>query len=259
MRPWQTIDGIQTREGRLELRQRGERDFLITVGGRVLMPSGAHESEDELASLALTGRKSSRVLLGGLGMGYTLRAALDLLPPSAHITVAELNERVIDWCRGPLAVLTDGVAADRRVDFVVRDVARVIARAPAGHYDAIILDLYEGPHQATNRHHDPLYGDLALARSRAALAPGGVLAIWSEERDAAFEARLARAGFQVEWHRAGRGRTHIIYLGRAMEARQVERRRDPATDTPLAPAGRRPLSAEKGWPAARPRPRPRSR
>lgn len=237
MRPWRTIDGIDTREGRLELRQRGERDFLITIGGRVLMPSGAHQSEDELARLALADRKCTRVLLGGLGMGYTLRAALDLLPRAARVTVAELNDCVIDWCHGPLAGLTNAAASDRRVNFVVRDVARVISECPAASLDTIILDLYEGPHQATNRYRDPLYGDVALQRSRAALADHGVLAIWSEERDSTFEARFARAGFQVEWQRAGHGgRSHIIYIGKAI-AQRVPERREPVADPPRPRTG----------------------
>jgi spermidine synthase len=217
MRPWHTIDSIETPEGQLELRQRGERDFLITIAGRVLMTSSAHRSEDELARrpcAALAGRAGARVLLGGLGMGYTLRAALDGLPSDGRITVAELSPRVVDWCRGSLAVLTDGAIADRRVDVVVDDVARVIARAPAGGYDAIILDLYEGPHEASRRGEDRLYGAQAVERMRAALAPGGMVAIWSEEADPPFEARFAAGGFHVERIRVGHGgRRHVIYLG----------------------------------------------
>jgi spermidine synthase len=217
MRPWRTIDSIETPEGQFELRQRGEQDFLITIAGRVLMTSNAHRSEDELARLpcvALAGRARARVLLGGLGMGLTLRAALDRLPSTGRITVAELNPCVVAWCRGPLAVLTDGATADHRVEVVVDDVARVIARAPAGSYDAIILDLYEGPHEATRRAGDPLYGAEAVERMRAAIAPGGAVAIWSEEADPPFEARLAGGGFRVERIRAGHGgRRHVVYLG----------------------------------------------
>jgi len=217
MRPWRTIDSITTPEGQLELRQRDERYFLITIAGRVLMTSLAHRSEDALARLAcaaLAGRPRARVLLGGLGMGQTLRAALNELPSTVRITMAELNQRVVDWCRGPLAILTDEAIADPRVKVVVEDVARVIARAPADGYDAIILDLYEGPHAATNRIRDPLYGEQAVARMFAALAPGGVVAIWSEEADPPFEARLAAGGFRVERILAGSGgRRHVIYLG----------------------------------------------
>lgn len=226
MRPWRTIDSLKTPEGQLELRQRDERDFLITIAGRVLMTSKAHRSEDELANIhcaALTGRSRARVLLGGLGMGHTLRATLDALPSTVRITMVELNQRVVDWCRGPLAVLTAGAIADPRVKVVVDDVSRVIARAPAESYHAIILDLYEGPHAATNRTWDPLYGAEAVARMYAATAPGGVVAIWSEEADPPFEARLAAGGFRVERRRVGSGgRLHVVYLGtRLPQSRQA--------------------------------------
>lgn len=216
-RPWQTVARVATPEGALELRQRGARDFLITIAGRVLMTSQARRSEEALATLPLRDRKPARlghVLVGGLGMGYTLRAALDVLPAATRVTVVELNADVVAWCRGPLAVLTDGAINDARVTVDIADVSEAIARAPAGAYDAIVLDLYEGPHAATQRDDDPLYGPSALARTRRALAPGGVFAVWSEEPDARFERRLAEAGFVVEKHRLGRGgRAHFVYLG----------------------------------------------
>jgi len=212
--PWRTIDGVETPEGRLELRQRGERSFLITIAGRVLMTSVAHRSETALAKLAcasLEGREKPQLLLGGLGMGYTLRAALDELPATARVTVVELNAAVVGWCRGPLAALTDGALADRRVKVVVLDVAQVIRAAPASSYDAIVLDLHEGPHH--NRPSDPFYGRAALERAAKALRPGGVLAVWSEEPDRPFEARLTAAGFDMQRHPGGRGgRAHTIYV-----------------------------------------------
>jgi spermidine synthase len=217
-RPWETIARTETPEGALELRRRGEQDFLITIAGRVLMTSQARRSEEALASLPLRDRPPGKpprdVLVGGLGMGYTLRAALDLLPTDAHVTVVELNPEVAAWCQGPLAPLTDGAVADPRVTVVVADVAAHLAAARAGSYDAILFDLYEGPHAATQRRNDPLYGPEALKRARAALRPGGVFAVWSEEPDAPFERRLADAGFRVEKARAGRGgRAHVVYLG----------------------------------------------
>ena len=217
MQPWKTLESIATPEGKLELRQRGARAFLITIGGRVLMSSEAHRSETELAQLAcdaLAGRARPRVLLGGLGLGYTLRAALDRLPPRAEVTVVDLNAAVIAWCRGPLATLTDDALGDKRVTCVVGDVARVIAAARPGTYDAIIVDLYEGPHQVNNRAYDPLYGHAALARTAAALTPDGIAAIWSEERDEAFEARF-NVDFVASSHKAPRGgRKHVVYLGK---------------------------------------------
>jgi spermidine synthase len=216
-RPWETLATEPTRDGPLELRRRGDRDFLITVAGRVLMTSAAHRSEDAVATLAcaaLAGARAPRVLIGGLGMGYTLRAALDALPPAASVTVAELNPIVVAWCRGPLAPLTGAAVADPRVTVTVADVSAVIAGARRDSWDAIILDLYEGPHQASQRHDDPFYGAAALARARAAVSPRGVLAIWSEDPDDAFERRLTAARFTVDRKRIGGrgGRTHIVYL-----------------------------------------------
>jgi spermidine synthase len=216
-RPWQTLERIETPEGPLELRQRGERDFLIVVDGRVLMTSQARRSEEALATLALRALPKDRrrtIVIGGLGMGYTLRAALDELPAEAKVTVVELNREVAAWCRGPLALLTDAAALDPRVTIVVDDVTRHLAKAPPHACDAILLDLYEGPHAATQPADDPLYGPTALARYRAALVPGGVLAVWSEADDARFEQRLAAGGWRAEKRRAGRGgRAHTIYLG----------------------------------------------
>ncbi len=216
-RPWRTIDRVATSEGALELRQRGDADFLITIAGRVLMTSSARRSEQALATLGLAHlvrRPAPRVLIGGLGMGYTVRAALGALPPAARVTVAELTPEVAAWCRGPLAPLTGGAVLDPRVEVVIGDVADVIARAAPAAYDAILLDLYEGPRAATQRRDDPFYGPAALARSRAALAPGGVLAVWSEDPDAPFERRFGAAGFTVTTHKVrGDGRVHIVYLG----------------------------------------------
>jgi spermidine synthase len=216
MQPWKIIERVATSEGSLELRQRGERSFLITIGGRVLMTSEAHRSETELAELAcapVAKQPRPRVLLGGLGMGYTLRAALDLLPKTAEVVVVDLNAAVVGWCKGPLAPLTNDALGDRRVKVVVGDVARAITDAPPGSYDAIVLDLYEGPHHANNRATDPLYGIGALRRTADALTPDGVVAIWSEEVDTIFESRM-KAAFQFERHHGSRGgRKHVIYVG----------------------------------------------
>jgi spermidine synthase len=196
------------------LLNRGD-NFLITIAGRVLMSSLNRRSEEALATLAcapIAVRRAPAVLIGGLGMACTVRAALDALPADARVTVAELTPTVVDWCRGPLAPLTGAAVADPRVRVVIGDVADAIASGVR--YDAILLDLYEGPHGATQRHDDPFYGRAALARAHAALTPGGALAVWSEEPDAAFPNRLTAAGFDVSVHRPGRGgRTHVVYLG----------------------------------------------
>ncbi len=227
--PWRIVDSVETPEGLLELRQRGEKDFLITIGGRVLMTSSAHRSEVALAELAcapVSGQPVPRVLIGGLGMGYTLRAALDGLPADARVVVAELNQMVAEWCRGPLAGLTNGAVNDPRVTVTIDDVASLISDAARmggkAKFDAIILDLYEGPHEGMAET-EYLYGDAALSLAGAALAPGGAFAVWSEEPDQAFERRLEAAGFTFSRQRPGRGgRRHMVYLARlASGARQA--------------------------------------
>ena len=217
MIPWTVLESIRTPEGTLELRRRGERDFLMTVAGRVLMTSQHHRSEDALSELACEalGRKNRpRVLLGGLGMGFSLRAALDHLPPGAQVVVAELNARVVDWNQNALGSLARFPLSDGRVKVVVADVAKLIAQARPQAYDAIIFDLYEGPHGNRDRH--PLYGADALARTHAALSEGGIFSVWSEESEPPFEERLKKAGFSVERHSSGEGgRVHLVYLARA--------------------------------------------
>ncbi len=214
---WKTLTRLPTDEGLLELRQRGEQEFLIVIGGRILMTSVARRSEEALATLAckhLDRAKSPRVLVGGLGMGYTLRALLDRLSDKSKVVVAELNPVVAEWCRGPLAPLTAGAVRDARVKIELGDVAEIISQAKAGSYNAILLDLYEGPHAATQRHEDPFYGPTALARTHKALAKKGVFAVWAEEPDNRFATRLKAAGFDTSTHRSGKGgRSHVIYLG----------------------------------------------
>ncbi len=262
-RPWRLVAAVDAAEGRLELQQRGPREFVITVGGRVLMNGAAGRSEEALARAAcagLAGAKAGskagsksgtksdtapRVLIGGLGMGLTLRAALDVLPAGARVVVAEIDPTIVAWCRGPLAPLHGHALDDRRVKVEIADVAAVIEAAaaaagatlpeaaPAGRaprvgspaalpdprFDAIVLDLYEGPRGAAQAA-DPLYGAAALERTRRALAPGGVLAVWAEQPDAAFERRLGGAGFRAERRRpGGGGPRHTVYLARAGRGR----------------------------------------
>ncbi len=222
MVPWKVLETVATSEGELQLRQRNQKEFLITIDGRVLMTSAEQASEQAVATLAckqLAANKSPRVLIGGLGMAYTVRAALDVLPKAAKVVVAELTGQVETWNRGPLAALTRGAVLDKRVRVVIQDVARVIEQAPVGHYDAIVLDLYEGPHLAQKRLNDPFYGRAALERTFAALAPGGVLAIWSEEINAVFKKRMIDAGFETTVHHPGGSRAYVVYLGRRVEVR----------------------------------------
>lgn len=219
-RPWETIASEPTPDGPLELRRRGD-DYLITIRGRVLMTSAAHRSEDALARLGCAGlraRGGVRVLIGGLGMGFTLRAALDELGPDAVVVVAELNAVVAAWCRGPLAELTSGAALEPRVTLEIVDVAALVRRVATQRseprFDAIVLDLYEGP-QTHVRPNDPLYGPAAVVHMRDALRPDGVLAVWCENASAGFERSLAAAGLAFERHRVGHGgRVHLVYVAR---------------------------------------------
>jgi spermidine synthase len=220
-RPWQTLDRADTPEGPLELRQRGERDFVITIAGRVLMNSVLHLTEDAAAEIAckeVADRPHPRVLIGGLGLGFTLRAALDALPRQARVVVAEITPAVVRWCRGPLAHLTDDALADRRVTVRIEDVATTLAHAARSgedRFDAIVLDLYEGPRGGPQSKRDPLWGDEALRTTREALQPGGVLTVWSEDPDPSFPRRLRLAGFEVETRRPGKGGPrHLVYVAR---------------------------------------------
>lgn len=213
---WTVVATAPSPGGTLELRRSGAGDFLLLVDGRVLMNSVSQRSEQALATLGcapLAGRAAPRVLIGGLGMALTLRAALDALPADAAVVVAELTPTILTWCQGPLAPLTDAAVADPRVRVEIGDVARVIADAPTASFDAILLDLYEGPHAATQAANDPFYGPAALARSRSALRRGGVLGVWAEEYDPTFPGRFEAAGFAVTVHRPGRRGRHVVYLG----------------------------------------------
>ena len=219
--PWQTIDRTEGTDNILELRKRGERDFLLLVNGRVLMNSSANRSEVTLGEHAcrlVADRPGPRVLIGGLGMGFTLRAALDALPGSAQVVVAELDPVIVTWCRGPLAGLTQNAVRDPRVTVETDDVAAVIISASlknAKRFDAIIIDLYVGPGADTDPHYDPFYGSLALSTTAAALSAGGVFAIWGENPDTAFEQRLVAAGFTIERLRPGRGGLrHVVYVAK---------------------------------------------
>lgn len=214
---WQTIESVDTSDGTLELRQRGESDFLITIAGRILMNSTSNRSEiliSELTCKSLKNQKTPSVLMGGLGMGYTLKAALDGLPEKARVVVAELNPVVVKWCRRPIAHLTDRAVDDPRVTVDTVDVASIIRKAADGCFDAIILDLYEGPFEGAKGRGDHLYGAAALERSRLALKPGGVFAVWSEDPDAAFEKRLVRAGFTFKRNRPRRGNKYVVYIAK---------------------------------------------
>ncbi len=228
--PWKTLDRfISPDEGTLELRQRGAGDFIIALGSQVLMNSKAQRSEialGELGCCKLKNRSAPRVLVGGLGMAITLRAVLDALPETARVVVAELNPKIYQWCLGPLAELTGGAAGDPRVTVEIADVAELIRQAADQPFDAIILDLYRGPHPRTDRRDDPIYGSRAIERTRIALKPGGVFAVWGETPESGFEQRLAAAGFAVRCERPGKGGyRHAVWVAEKKVAGKVATRR----------------------------------
>ena len=220
MLPWIELDRTALPDGGvLRLMRRGQ-DFSIKLGVAELMTSRLFGSEEALATLAAERlrAKAPRVLIGGLGMGFTLRAALAAFGPQARIVVAELVPAVVAWARGPMADLFGACLDDPRVSVEIGDVAALI-RAPGPAWDAILLDVDNGPEGMTQSANDELYATRGLRAARAALAPGGVLAVWSQGPDAAFAQRFARAGFAVEEKKvrargAQGGARHVIWLGR---------------------------------------------
>jgi spermidine synthase len=197
-----------------------DNDFIIALGGNELMSSRSSGSEEALAVMTCErlNTDAPHLLIGGYGMGFTLRAALTRLGPQARFTVAELVPEIIDWARGPMAALTAGCLDDPRVELAMRDVVRVIRNASRA-YDAILLDVDNGPDGLTRADNEELYSTHGLMAAKAALKPGGVLAIWSAAQDERFARRLKHTGFQVEEvmvraGRGGKGARHIIWFAR---------------------------------------------
>lgn len=204
----------------LRLFRRGD-DYMIVLERNELMSSRMSGSEKALAVMScarIEGRPAPHLLIGGYGMGFTLRAALELVGPDARLTVAELVPEIIAWARGPMAHIADGCLDDPRVDVAAGDVAVLIAEADAA-YDAILLDVDNGPDGLTRAGNDRLYSARGLAASRSALKPGGILAVWSAAPDDAFKRRLGDAGFAVEEvvvraRDNGKGPRHVIWFAR---------------------------------------------
>lgn len=205
----------------LRLFRRGD-EFTIAMGGNELMSSRMSGSEEALAEMScdrLHHDAIPHLLIGGYGMGFTLRTALARLGADARITVAELVPAIIDWARGPMTSMTAGCLDDPRVEIQLTDVAQVISAATR-RYDAILLDVDNGPDGLTRVGNDRLYSAGGLARAKAALRPGGILAIWSAAPDPRFSRRLKDAGFQVEEisvraRSNGKGARHLIWFARA--------------------------------------------
>jgi spermidine synthase len=221
VKPWELLGTSQTPDGSEMTLTRRDTEYVILASGKSLMSSRMHGSEEALATFGLrhtSTRETPRVLIGGLGMGYTLRAALDLLSPEADVVVAELVPAVVEWNRGVLGFLAGHPLADSRVGVEQSEVAEVL-RANPGRFDAVLLDVDNGPSAFTSPVNSRLYGDEGLSAARRALRPGGVLAVWSAWEARRFEQRLRYAGLTVSVERVRArlkrgGPRHVIFLGR---------------------------------------------
>jgi len=220
MNPWIHLDTAQIPGGgELKLMQRGQ-DYSIMSGRIELMNSRLYGSEVALFKLAWAkagAPKAPRVLIGGLGMGFTLRAALADLPKEGQVTVAELVPEVIAWARGHLSPLYGDSLADSRARIVQGDVADRLAEAKPP-YDLILMDVDNGPDGLNRDANDALYSVAGLANLRRAVKPGGVVSVWSAGPDQAFAGRFRRAGFSVDEHKvgaspSGKGPRHVIWVG----------------------------------------------
>jgi len=220
MQPWILLATATAPDGAmLRLLRRGDEHSIRLEGGNELMNSRLGGSEEALATLALarlSGRPAPRVLIGGLGMGFTLRAAQAVLGQDARLVVAEIVPELVGWATDHMAGVFGDCLSDPRVEVRLGDVGAMIREA-MGAYDAILLDVDNGPDGLTRSGNDALYGTAGLEAARRALAPGGVLAVWSATPDAAFTRRLSHCGFHATTHtvRAGRtrrGSRHTIWV-----------------------------------------------
>lgn len=218
MLPLVRLDTVTLDDGQNLILLRRGAEFSIMLGTNELMNSRRSGSEEALATLAssrLAGRKKPHILIGGLGMGFTLRAALAALGPDAHITVAELVSAVIDWAKGPMADLFASCLNDPRVSIHQGDVGALVAASKAA-FDAILLDVDNGPDGLTRQDNDALYTAKGLAAAHRALTSGGIFSVWSSAPDPAFTRRLQQAGFAVTETptraHGKRGARHMIWV-----------------------------------------------
>jgi spermidine synthase len=228
--PWIQLDSTPVEGGgELRLMRRGS-EYSIMAGAIELMNSRVRGSEEALATLAcrrISDRQGAKILIGGLGMGFTLRAALVALGEDARIVVAELVPPVVAWAHGPLASVFGGSLQDSRVDVRTTDVATVIGSHKSA-YDAILLDVDNGPEGLTRPANDALYGSSGLRAARSALRPRGVLGVWSSSHSAKFTRRLQTSGFAVEEMKVrangARGARHVIWLATNAAPRHIGER-----------------------------------
>jgi spermidine synthase len=220
MKKWTLVDKAETPDGKILSLHERDDEFTIRVDGVDLMSTRQHASEERLAELAcahVEKKSGARVLIGGLGFGFTLAAALRALPPDAVVVVAELMDAVIAWNRNPAYGLAAELMADKRVEIHRADVARAISGS-SGPFDAIILDVDNGPAALSMDANRGLYSQTGLRRLVAALRPGGCAAIWSATADPGFAKRMSDVGFSVKIERsrahATSGGWHTLFLGR---------------------------------------------
>jgi spermidine synthase len=220
VKAWELLGETCTPDGSDMRLTRRDDEYVILVNGKPLMSSRMHGSEEALATLACGDARAidqPRVLVGGLGMGFTLRAVLDVLPANATVLAAELVPAVIDWNRGPLGALAAHPLKDPRVRIEIADVGYTL-RAHPGRFDVILLDVDNGPAAFTDVTNGGLYDNAGVAAAYAALGPGGTLAVWSAWEDRKFEQRLRYHGFEVNVERVRArlkkgGPRHTIFLG----------------------------------------------
>lgn len=217
MKPWEHLATARTPDNSVLELLRHDADYVIRADGYELMTSRMHSSEDAMMRLACPHpREGACVLVGGLGMGYTAAAALTMLPTQSSVVIAELVPAVVEWNRGPLGPLASHPLDDPRTEIVVADVATVIRNSSA-RFDAILLDVDNGPTALTDRGNSWLYTGAGLAAIRAALRAAGGLAIWSIANEPSFERRLQAGGFTPATHSVkgheGRGPKHVVFVG----------------------------------------------
>ncbi len=220
MKPWVTLERVELPGGESMALLRRAGEFLIELDGYELMSNTLTGSEESLALEALARVKAKRILIGGLGMGFTLRAALNVAEPDAEIVVAELVPQVLKWNQGPLASQADYPLSDSRASVRLGDVALQIADPLR--WDAVLLDVDNGPVAFTVFENYKLYEPEGIARLAESLRPGGILGVWSTGLNKTFERRLKRGGFAVETlkipcHQDGRSKTHVLFLARLKE------------------------------------------
>jgi spermidine synthase len=220
VKKWTSLDTALTTDGRTISLEEHDGSYTIRLEGGTLMSTRQHASEEKIAEVAcahLKGKRNARVLIGGLGFGYTLKAALAAVEPDAEVVVAEIQDAVIAWNRNPSYPLAAGALADPRVTVVHQDVADTI-RESRGRFDSIILDLDNGPAPSTTDRNRRLYELVGLQAARDALRPEGCAAYWSESPNPAFEKLVVEAGLTLEVRhcrsRPKSGRWHTLFFAR---------------------------------------------